>query len=210
MSSPGPRPVVVGISGASCSGKTWLANKIRDQRPEACAVIDLDGYYRDLDHVNTLEHGHDNPASIDFERLLNDLTTLKRGETAQLPVYCYEHHRIKGERECQPRPIIVLEGIFTLANPRLRDAIDIKIWMESEKDLLLARRLARDTVRGERTVEEIHERYARDVLPGYQKYILPLREYADVVIGNDGRDASRSPLIAKLVLAYVDQLTRTI
>lgn len=205
--SPAPRPVVVGISGASCSGKTWLANMIRDQQPEVCEIIDLDGYYRDVNEVQSLEHGHDNPASINFERVLEDLTRLKSGQAVRLPVYCYEQHATTGTRECQPRPILLLEGIFAFAHPALRDQIDIKIWIETETDLLFHRRVERDTVRGRRSLDEIQSRYRRDVIPGFQKFIRPLREFADVIIGNDGRDQHSVPLIAKLVLAYVERLS---
>lgn len=201
----GPRPLVVGISGASCSGKTWLAQMIRCQKPDACEIIDLDGYYRDLSEVRRLEHGHDNPESIDFGRVTQDLVRLKSGQPANLPVYSYEQHCIKGARECAPRPILLLEGIFAFADLRLRNEIDIKIWMETERDLLFTRRVERDTVRGQRTLDEIHTRYARDVLPGYEKFIRPLRKFADVVINNDGHDESQVPLIAKFVLAYAER-----
>ncbi len=199
------RPIVIGISGASCSGKTWLANQIYRQQPDDSEIIDLDGYYRDLKEIAGLEHGHDNPESIDFDRALDDLVRLKSGQAVSLPVYCYETHRVKSFRSCASRPVILVEGLFVFAHPRLRDEIDLKIWMDTDEDLRLVRRIDRDTARRERTVDEIRERYERDVVPGYQKFIRPLREHADVIIGNDGRDTSAVPLIVELVLAYVNR-----
>lgn len=202
---PKSRPIVVGISGASCSGKTWLARTIFAQNPEACEIIDLDGYYRELDEVTSLEHGHDNPAAINFDRAVDDLRQLKNGCTTPLPVYSYEHHRNDGVRECQPRPILLLEGIFVFADPRLRDEIDIKIWMESDKDLLFTRRVDRDRARRQRTLDEIQSRYTQDVIPGFEKFIHPLRQFADVIIRNDGRNENEVPLITHMVQAYVQQ-----
>lgn len=197
-----PRPVVIGISGASCSGKTWLAHHICSQRPDQSENLDLDGYYRDLEHVAQLEHGHDNPDSVDFDRALEDLLLLKNGQAADLPVYCYETHCVKSFRTCHPRAMIVIEGLFIFAHPKLRDEIDVKIWMETRDDLRLERRIDRDTSRRERTIDEIQDRYARDVVPGYHKFIHPLRQYADVIVGNEGRNSDAVPLVVKLLWAY--------
>jgi len=198
-------PVVVGISGPSCSGKSWLAAAIRDQRRDDIEVLDLDGYYRDLKDVDLLEHGHDNPNSIDYSRAANDLRQLKLGQATLLPVYSFEMHQIVGTRHCQPKSLILVEGLFVFADPSLRDQIDIKIWMEAFPDLRLDRRIRRDTVQRQRTVEEIHERYDRDVIPGFQKFIHPLREHADVIVANNGQDDGEIPLIARLLLAYLKQ-----
>ncbi len=203
------RPLIVGISGASCSGKTWLANQICAQRPDDSERVDLDGYYRELEEIVHLEHGHDNPAAIDFDLALNDLICLKSGQAVNLPVYCYETHRVKAHRPCQPRAMILVEGLFVFAHPKLRDEIDIKIWLETNDDLRLTRRIDRDTARRERTIDEIRERYARDVVPGYHKFILPLREHADVIVGNEGHDASVVPPLVKLVLEHIERFPKT-
>lgn len=202
------RPIVIGISGASCSGKTWLAKQIHQQKPDESALIDLDGYYRDLQEVAGLEHGHDNPDSIHFDRALDDLVRLKSGQAVNLPLYCYETHRVNGFRECQVRPIILLEGMFIFAHQRLREEIDIKIWMETNDELRLSRRIERDIASRDRTIDEIQERYARDVMPGYHKFIRPLREHADVIVSNNDQDANATPQIVKLVLAYVERVAQ--
>lgn len=202
------RPIIIGISGASCSGKTWLARQIHRRKPDDSAIIDLDGYYRNLEEVAGLEHGHDNPQSIHFDRALQDIVQLKGGQSVNLPVYCYETHRVKGFRECPVRPFILLEGMFIFAHERLREEIDIKIWMETDDELRLARRIERDTASRDRTLDEIHERYARDVIPGYHKFIRPLREHADVIVSNDGHDVNAVPQIVNLVLAYVERVAK--
>lgn len=194
-----PHPLVVGISGASCSGKSWLAEQIHAQLEGRSQIVDLDGYYRDTSEVALLEHGHDNPASIDAQLALADLARLKSGQDASLPVYDYEAQRVVGYRRCEARPLILVEGLFVFADPELRAAFDIKIWVEAGEDLRWSRRIDRDTSRRQLKVEEIETRYERDVLPGYRKYIRPLREHADIIVCNNGHDVTVIPLIAKLL-----------
>jgi uridine kinase len=198
-----PRPIVVGVSGASCSGKTWLAHTLDAQCLKGSVIIDLDGYYRDMIDIEGLEHGHDNPAAIDFDRVVEDIIRLKSGEPIDHPLYCYAQHRVTGTRQCLPQPMILVEGLFVLAHERLREQIDIKIWIESADDLKLTRRITRDMTDRERTVEEIRERYARDVIPGYRKFVEPLRKHADLHVHNDGLDANVAHPVVKLIVTYI-------
>jgi uridine kinase len=185
---PHTQPIIIGISGASCSGKSWLAERLHQQLVAQSQIIDLDGYYRDLQAVQLLEHGHDNPASIDFDQAIRDLAQLKSGHSVRLPNYSYETHQVEGFRHSRPTPVILIEGLFIFAHPLLRDAIDIKIWMETRDELRLERRIVRDTACRERTIEEIQERYQRDVAPGYRKFIQPLSAHADIIVTNNGQD----------------------
>lgn len=193
------QPLVVGISGASCSGKSWLAEKIHTLHDGRSQIVDLDGYYRAQSEVALLEHGYDNPDSINADLALADLGLLKSGQDANLPVYDYEAQRVVGYRRCEARPLILVEGLFVFAHPELRAAFDIKIWVEAGEDLRWSRRIDRDTSRRQLKVEEIESRYERDVLPGYRKYIRPLREHADLIICNNGQELTVIPLIAKLL-----------
>ncbi len=185
------QPLIVGISGASCSGKSWLAEKIQTQHGRAL-IIGLDGYYRELAEVALLEYGHDNPASTQADRALEDLLRLKSGEGIDLPVYNYERQTVTGSRRCESHPLILVEGLFVFAHPALRAAFDIKIWIETEEELRWSRRMQRDTACRDLQSDDIRTRYERDVLPGYVKYIHPLRDLADIVIDNNGRDATDS------------------
>lgn len=192
-------PVVVGISGASCAGKSWLAERIQAQQDNRSIVVDLDGYYRAIDEVSGLEHGYDNPASIDADRALADLTRLKSGQAVNLPVYNYEEQRVTGFRSCEPRPLILVEGLFVFAYPALRQAFDLKVWVESSDDLRWSRRVDRDSSCRQLQVEEIITRYERDVVPGYRKFIEPLRQHADLIVCNNGFDAAIVPAVARLL-----------
>jgi uridine kinase len=193
----------VGISGASCSGKSWLSAKILAQRDGDALIIGLDGYYRDLSDVSLLEFGHDNPASIHADRALADLRKLKSGLAISLPVYNYERQCVVGAQHCESRPLIVVEGLFVFAYPDLRSLFDIKIWIESDDVLRWSRRIDRDTANRELQLEDIQTSYERDVLPGYRKYIEPLREYADLIVSNNVQDATEIPEVARLLNSYI-------
>ncbi len=121
------RAIVVGISGASCSGKTWFGQRVFREFSSEAVLIDLDGYYHDLSVVTGLEHGHDNPLSVDCGRAAEDLARLKQGSEIQLPVYDYERHQVGHHRTCQPRRVVLVEGLFAFAHQALRDQLNLKI-----------------------------------------------------------------------------------
>lgn len=185
-------PFLVGISGASCSGKSSLAACIHQQLPQISDVLELDGYYHSLERVLNIEHGHDNPQSLDLARACDDIRQLKSGRVIDLPVYDFEHHRVGSFRQCFPRPLILIEGLFAFAYPPLCAEFDLKLWIDSNEAIRKQRRMSRDTAKRERTPEEIQLRYARDVVPGYQKFIKPLSGFADIRIINDGQDHNLS------------------
>jgi uridine kinase len=193
---------VIGISGASCSGKSWFADKIRQLRPNEVTVFDLDSYYKEHSYVSTLEHKHDNPDSLNFDDAIAHLTLLKSGKDILVPVYDFETHSVKGEKLCKHNPLIVVEGIFVFFNPWFRKQLDIKVWVSAERDLKLDRRLRRDTTERGRTTEEVLDRYAKDVGPGFHKFIQPLKSQADIIYENNGRDKDKLPKAVELLIAY--------
>ncbi len=199
---------VIGLSGASCSGKSWLAEKFVQLRPDSVTLFDLDSYYKNYDYILQLENKHDNPDAIKFEDALIDLALLKSGSEINIPCYSYETHSVAGSRLCCPKSLIVVEGIFVFANERLRRELDVKIWIDAGEDMRYERRMRRDTLERGRDINEVLERYANDVRPGYKKYIRPLREYADFIYENNGRNLDQQPKFIEMLLAYVDQLER--
>jgi uridine kinase len=199
------KPIVLGISGASCSGKTWLAEKFQQLYPGAVTLFDLDGYYKDRTYVQSLDYRHDNPSAINFENAIADLVTLKSGRSANLPTYDFETHRVSGSKTCDPAPIILVEGLFAFANDRFRRELDVKVWITAAPDRCLERRFERDAAERGRDPSEVLERYKRDVQPGFEKYIRPMRDFADVVLLNDGRNKDTQPLIVEMLVAYLDR-----
>lgn len=196
----GSRPKVLGISGASGSGKSCLALAVARLHPASVALFDLDGYYREASEVRGLELGHDNPAAIDFDEVLRDVERLRAGEAVQIPLYNFERHRREGTRLCQPARVLVVEGIFAFADPRLRACLDLKVWVEAGEVCRLERRLERDTRERGRDVGEVLQRYRSEVVPGFCRFIAPLRGFADLIFENDGQDPERPRRFARVLM----------
>lgn len=199
------KPIVLGLSGASCAGKTWLACKFTELYPGAVTLFDLDGYYKDLSYVQNLDHKHDNPQAIDFDKAIRDLAALKAGQRVSIPVHDFETHSVSGTRVCEPAPIILVEGLFAFYNCCFRDDLDVKVWIGANEIIRVARRIIRDTRERHRDSEEVVERLTRDVHPGFEKYIRPLQDYADAVFLNDGNDKAARPLIVEMLVAYLER-----
>ncbi len=178
------KPFVIGISGASCSGKTWLANMIKNKRPDITTIFTLDSYYKNASFVNSLNFRHDNPNAIDFTLALTDLKKLINGLPANIPLYDYVTHSVSGYKLQNATPIIIVEGLFVFYNEEFRNLFDLKIWVESNEDKLLERRIKRDIAeRGDNYTEAL-ERYLKDVKPAYCKYIQPCKIYSDIIVNS--------------------------
>lgn len=198
------KSIVVGISGPSCSGKTWLAQKISKVRQDKVTVFDLDSYYKDVSFVSSLEHRHDNPNSINYDQAIAHLAVLKNGREVSIPTYDFETHQVNGEKLCKPNSLIIVEGIFVFYNEWLKEQLDLKVWVSSPDDICLDRRISRDGLERGRTTEEVLTRYKKDVRPGYQKYISPLQIHADVVFQNTGSNYDEQPKIIDMIIGYVN------
>lgn len=182
------KPYIIGISGASCSGKTWLATKIRNKRPDVISIIALDNYYKDISFVNSLEYRHDNPNAIDYTNVISDIEKLIGGNSINVPKYDYDLHSTIGTSLIEPTPIIIIEGLFTYFNPRLRELIDFKIWIDVEEKIILERRLKRDIEERGDNYDSAMIRYEQDTKPAYYKYIEPLKILADIKFKIDSYD----------------------
>lgn len=178
------KPFVIGISGASCSGKTWLANIIKNKRPDITTIFTLDCYYKNASFVNTLNFRHDNPNAIDYTLALTDLKNLINGLPANIPLYDYATHSVNGHKIQYATPIIIVEGLFVFYNEELRSLIDLKIWIESNDDTLLERRIKRDIAERGDDYTEALDRYVKDVKPAYRKYIQPCKIYSDIIVNS--------------------------
>jgi uridine kinase len=197
---------VIGISGASCSGKTWLAEKFQSLNPDKITLFDLDSYYRERHNVEGLDCKHDNPSAIDFGQAIKDLVLLKAGREVTIPIYNFDTHEKVGEKVCKPAPLIVVEGLFAFANKTFRNEIDIKVWVNAGDVLRHQRRVRRDTQERGRDVLEVLNRYEEDVVPGFEKFIKPLQEYADLVLENNGRNSDQKPLVVDMLMSYIHRV----
>jgi len=179
---------IIGVCGASCSGKSTVCEKISQSnhgQNNSVLIISQDRYYRGGD-VNT---NYDVPDAIDFDHLISDLTALKKGKTIMAPIYDFTAHKPKAETdEIKPAPIIIVEGILIFCVPRLRKMFDLKVFVRAKPELRLLRRMKRDVEMRGRTIDEVTKRYLDDVEPSNHNYVEPAMDTADIIIVNNQHD----------------------
>lgn len=185
--------LVIGIAGGSGSGKTTVVSAIRDRLKEKVTVIPEDSYYKDISHMTEEEkkvHNFDHPDSIDFDLLTVQLRQLKAGEAVEQPIYSYiTCSRSKTETvHIEPTDVIIIEGILAFCDPKLRNEMDIKIFVDADDDDRLMRVISRDIVERGKTVQAVIERYTNTVKPMYLQFIEPSKRYADVIIPQGGHN----------------------
>lgn len=183
--------VIIGIVGASGSGKTTVARDLANAHESTC-FLSQDNYYRDLpDHADSKAWNFDDPAGIDLDHLARDLAALKRGESVEQPQYQFTHHRRADKTTTiHSAPLIVVEGLFLFVTPALRDLFDFNIYIDVPQTVCLDRRIARDRAERGRSEEMIRQRWAEQVEPMFMKHIEPTRKYADHVTAPAQRGTS--------------------
>jgi len=181
------RPLIIGIAGGSGSGKTTIAEAmVQDIGPSAAELILHDSYYRDLSHLTPEQRAqvnYDHPDSLETELLVEHLRALLRGEPINKPLYDFTVHNRRPETErIEPKPVILVEGLMVLADRALRDLMDLKIYVDTDPDLRVMRRLERDIRDRGRTMESVFEQYLGTVRPMHLRFVEPSRAHADLVI----------------------------
>ena len=185
--------IIIGISGPSASGKSLLANTIvKEIGSNEVTVISEDSYYKDLAGMSLEERAQvnfDHPNALDHELLSQHLKDLQNGKQIEVPIYDHTQHRRKEEtRTIGKHHIIVLEGILLFVEKPLREMMDIKIFMDTSLDICLLRRLRRDIVERDRTLESVMDQYHRTVRPMYFQFIEPSKRYADMIVPRGGEN----------------------
>ncbi len=183
--------IIIGISGASASGKSLLANTIVNELgSNQVVVISEDSYYKDHSNIPFEERTHinyDHPNSLDHELLFQHLQQLQQGKTIQVPIYNHATHLRENEtRAIGQHSIIVLEGILLFVEKELRDLMDIRIFMETALDICLIRRLKRDLKERGRSLDAVLKQYDETVRPMYLQFIEPSKRYADIIVPRGG------------------------
>ncbi|OGT26747.1 MAG: uridine kinase [Gammaproteobacteria bacterium RIFCSPLOWO2_02_FULL_42_14] len=185
--------IIIGISGASASGKSLLANTlVNELGSDQVAVIEEDCYYKDLNHLPFEERAKtnfDHPESLDHKLLISHLRELQQGNPVEIPQYDFSlHQRKKETRNIGRHRIIVLEGILLFVDQQLRKLMDIRIFMDTALDVCLIRRLKRDLFERDRSLESVLEQYQNTVRPMYLQFIEPSKRYADVIVPRGGEN----------------------
>ncbi len=187
------KPVVVGVTGGSGSGKTSVCKKIFDHFDEhSILMIEQDFYYKDqteLSFEERLKTNYDHPLAFDTDLLIEHIKQLIRFEAIDKPVYDYtKHTRSDMLIHQEPRDVIILEGILILEDPRLRDLMDIKVYVDTDDDIRIIRRLLRDIKERERSLDSVIEQYLTVVKPMHNEFIEPTKKYADIIIPEGGQN----------------------
>lgn len=203
------RSVVLGVAGGSASGKSAVVHEIvAALGPEITAVVQHDAYYRDLSHLPLEERRRanvDHPRSLETDLLIEHLEALLGGDPVEMPVYDFSTHTRSDDRvRVEPAPVVIVEGILVLAEERLREHMDLKVYVQVDERERLARRLARDVRLRGRTPESVRADHVERVQPMHERFVGPSRAWADVVIREGG---TNRPAIRELV-AKVEAMIR--
>lgn len=184
--------LIVGIAGGTASGKTTILNKLKAAFADNIQILSHDCYYRAHDDMTYEERVHlnyDHPESFETDRMIEDVIQLKKGQPIECPVYDFTIHNRAKETICvEPKPVIIVEGILVLADPRLRELMDVKIFVDEDADERLMRRIKRDMAERGRSVESVLSQYRNTVKPMHEQFIEPSKKYADIIIPRGGEN----------------------
>lgn len=188
-----PRPIIIGVTGGSGSGKTSVSRAIFDQlHGYSLMMLQEDSYYKSQDDVPFEERtkvNYDHPNAFDTDLLIEQLEDLLNWKTIEIPVYDYAAHTRSKEVVVQePREVIIVEGILTLNDARLRDLMDIKIFVDTDDDIRIIRRIQRDIEERGRTLQSVIDQYLETVKPMYHQFIEPSKRYADIIVPEGGEN----------------------
>lgn len=203
------RPLIIGIAGGTGSGKTTLVENLKEQFGADISVLPHDNYYA-AHHDMSLEErqalNYDHPAAFDTDRMIQDLEDLKAGKTVQCPVYDYAiHDRTEETLTLAPNKVILVEGILIFENKALRDLMDIKIFVDTDADVRILRRILRDVKERGRTLESVMEQYLTTVKPMHEQFVEPSKRYADLIVPEGGKNAVALDMIIQRVKSHMEQ-----
>lgn len=200
---------IIGIAGGTGSGKTTVVRKIAEALPpHHVVVVPLDSYYNDTSHM-TEEERHainfDHPDAFDWKLLIKQVNELRNGQAVEQPTYSYiKCNRLKETLHVEPKPVIIIEGIMTLLNKKLRDMIDLKIFVDTDSDERLIRNIQRDVLERGRTVDMVISRYLEVLKPMHEQFIEPTKKYADLIIPQGGENHKGINILCKYIESLVN------
>ena len=199
---------IIGIAGGTGSGKTTVVKRIANSLPPHCAaVVPLDSYYNDTTNLTPEERAainFDHPDAFDWKLLTEHIKRLKNGEAIEQPTYSYiQCNRMPETIHVDPKPVIIIEGIMTLIDKKLRDLMDLKIFVDTDPDERLIRNIQRDTIDRGRTVSMVVERYLSVLKPMHEQFIEPTKRYADLIIPQGGENKRGIAILCKYIEGLV-------
>lgn len=197
-------PLIIGVAGGSGSGKTTVVRHIIDTiGEEDILLIQHDSYYRDLKHLSFEERtqqNFDHPSSLETELMIRHIKALKEGYQVEIPIYDFTRHIRKDEtRLADPKKIILLDGILIFTEKELRELMNIKLYVDTDDDIRLLRRIQRDIVERDRQLENVLNQYEKHVRPMHLEFVEPTKRYADIIIPRGGENKVALDMVNALI-----------
>jgi len=198
----------IGVAGGSSSGKSTVArNVLETVGPERVTYVQQDAYYKDLSHLPfemRAQLNFDHPEAFDNELLLEHLQALKTGKSVEQPLYDFKNFTRTGTKTIEPLKVVLVEGILVLSDERLRQLLDIKIYVDTDSDIRIIRRLKRDVLERGRSLDFVLHQYLETVRPMHQQFIEPTRRFADIVIPEGGSNRVAMDMLITKVHAFLN------
>ncbi|HEA4111166.1 TPA: uridine kinase [Enterococcus faecium] len=203
------KPIIIGVTGGSGSGKTSVSRAIFNNFPDhSIMMLEQDSYYKDQSHLSfeeRLNTNYDHPFAFDNDLLIQHVGDLLNYKAIEKPVYDYvAHTRSQATIIQEPKEVIILEGILILEDERLRDLMDIKVYVDTDDDIRIIRRIKRDMEERGRTLDSVIEQYLTVVKPMYHQFIEPTKRYADIIVPEGGENHFAIDLITTKVASFLN------
>ncbi|MBB6454364.1 uridine kinase [Salirhabdus euzebyi] len=208
------KPIVIGVAGGTGSGKTTVTRSICEQfTDKTILMIEQDSYYKDQAHLpyeERLKTNYDHPLAFDNDLLIEHLHGLLNRKNVEKPVYNYKLHTRSDEViDVEPKDVIILEGILVLEDERLRNLMDIKVFVDTDADLRIIRRLMRDINERGRTIESVIEQYVNVVRPMHLQFVEPTKRYANIIIPEGGENLVAIDLMTTKIRSILEERSLT-
>ena len=201
--------MIIGIAGGSGSGKTTIAQKIKDYFEDEVVILCHDYYYKSNDEISLEERkklNYDHPNSFETELLIDHLKALKNGDIIRHPVYSFvEHTRLKETVEVKPKKVIVVEGILIFENKELCDLMDIKVFVDTDADVRIIRRLLRDVKERGRDIDSVVNQYLGTVKPMHEEFVDPSKKRADIIIPEGGDNMVALSMLLERIKNFINE-----
>lgn len=202
--------LVIGIAGGTGSGKSTLVRRIEEEFGPAVALLSHDFYYKAHDELSYEERcllNYDHPNSFDTDLLIEHIKALKEGKVISRPIYDFTiHNRAKECKDVQPAKVIIVEGILIFENKELRDQFDIKLYVDTDADVRIIRRIVRDVKKRGRTLESVVEQYLTTVKVMHEMFVEPSKKYADIIIPEGGRNEVALSMVKERIKALLEAI----
>ena len=201
--------IFIGIAGGTGSGKTTLTQHIKKRFGDDVSVIYHDNYYKDQSGMPfevRCRQNYDHPDAFETDLMVRHLKALKAGIPIQCPVYSYtEHNRTQDTVEIQPTSVVIVEGLLVFQNPDLRDLMDIKIFVDTDADVRILRRIMRDVKERGRSLESVVEQYLTTVKPMHEAFVEPSKRNADIIVPNGGENPTAIEMLAHHIRSLIEK-----